>query len=279
MRAATARSLRERIQGALADLKMPGALEALDEILARLDGGTLAGAAAIDALLHAQITLRNNRRLQAAMRSSRLPAVKTLEEFDFTFQPSIKREQIESLHQLGFIERKENVIFLGPPGVGKTHLALSLAVAAAQSGRRIYYGSLGDLVASLEEAQTAGRLVHRLKTLTYPSLLIVDEIGYLPISRNGAMLFFQLMSRRYEHAATILTSNKGFEEWGAIFGDDVMAGALIDRLLHHCHIVNIRGNSYRIRDHQDVWQHLSTSDEPLSSPKRRTKPRKEAVTT
>ncbi len=279
MRAATARSLRERIQGALADLKMPGALEALDEILARLDGGTLAGAAAIDALLHAQITLRNNRRLQAAMRSSRLPAVKTLEEFDFTFQPSIKREQIESLHQLGFIERKENVIFLGPPGVGKTHLALSLAVAAAQSGRRIYYGSLGDLVASLEEAQTAGRLVHRLKTLTYPSLLIVDEIGYLPISRNGAMLFFQLMSRRYEHAATILTSNKGFEEWGAIFGDDVMAGALIDRLLHHCHIVNIRGNSYRIRDHQDVWQNLSTSGEPPSSPKRRTKPRKEAVTT
>ncbi len=279
MRAATSRSLRERIQSQLADLKMPGALEALDEILSRIDGGQLAGAATIDALLQAQITLRNNRRLQAAMRSSRLPAIKTLDEFDFTFQPSIKREQIESLHQLGFIERKENVIFLGPPGVGKTHLALSLAVATAQSGRRIYYGSLGDLVTSLEEAQTAGRLVHRLKTLTHPSLLIVDEIGYLPISRNGAMLFFQLMSRRYEHAATILTSNKGFEDWGAIFGDDVMAGALIDRLLHHCHIVNIRGNSYRIRDHRDIWPSLTSSDEPPSPPKRRTKPRKEAVTT
>ncbi len=126
MRAATSRSLRERIQSQLADLKMPGALEALDEILSRIDGGELAGAAAIDALLHAQITLRNNRRLQAAMRSSRLPAVKTVDEFDFTFQPSIKREQIESLHQLGFLERKENVIFLGPPGVGKTHLALRL---------------------------------------------------------------------------------------------------------------------------------------------------------
>jgi DNA replication protein DnaC len=148
------------------------------------------------------------------------------------------------------------------------------------SGRPIWpYGSLGDLVASLEEAQTAGRLVHRLKTLTYPSLLIVDEIGYLPITRNGAMLFFQLMSRRYEHAATILTSNKGFEDWGAIFGDDVMAGALIDRLLHHCHIVNIRGNSYRMRDHRDVWQDLNTAEEHPSPPKKRTKPRKEAVTT
>ncbi len=258
---AASRSQRERIRSQCADLKMPGALEAVDEILSRIDGGELTGAASLEALLQAQITLRNNRRLQAAMRSSRLPAIKTLDDFDFTFQPSIKREQIDSLHQLGFIERKENVIFLGPPGVGKTHLALSLAVAAAQSGRRIYYGSLADLIASLEEAQTAGRLVHRLKTLTHPSLLIVDEIGYLPITRNGAMLFFQLMSRRYERVATVLTSNKGFEDWGSIFGDDVMASALIDRLLHHCHIVNIRGNSYRMRNHRDLWQTLNTQDQ------------------
>ncbi len=125
---AASRSQRERIRSQCADLKMPGALEALDEILSRIDGGELTGAASLEALLQAQITLRNNRRLQAAMRSSRLPAIKTLDDFDFTFQPSIKREQIDSLHQLGFIERKENVIFLGPPGVGKTHLALSLAV-------------------------------------------------------------------------------------------------------------------------------------------------------
>ena len=116
------------------------------------------------------------------------------------------------------------MIFLGPPGVGKTHLALSLAIAAAQHGRRVYYGTLTDLITSLEEAQAASRLGHRLKTLTHPALLVVDEIGYLPITRNGAMLFFQLMARRYETASTVLTSNKPFDEWGEIFGDDLMAG-------------------------------------------------------
>ncbi len=273
-------SVRERIRHQLADLKMPGALEALDEVLSHIDGGELGAPEAIEALLGAQITLRNNRRLQAAMRSSRLPAVKTLADFDFSFQPSIKREQIDSLHTLGFIERKENVIFLGPPGVGKTHLAISLAIAAAQSGRRVYYGTLADLITSLEEAQIAGRLSHRLKTLTHPTLLLVDEIGYLPISHTGAMLFFQLMSRRYEHASTVLTSNKGFEEWGEIFGDDVMAGALIDRLLHHCHIVNIRGNSYRMRQHRELQRLLAQSEPTPSRPTpHRGRRRQEGTTT
>ena len=222
---AAARSRRERIRTQLADLKMPGALEALDEVLTGVDGGGVTASEAIEQLLGAQIMLRNNRRLQAAMRSSRLPTIKTLEDFDFSFQPSIQRDQIDSLHELGFLERKENVIFLGPPGVGKTHLAISLAIAAAQSGRRVYYGALADLITSLEEAKAAGRFGHRLKTLTYPSLLVVDEIGYLPVSPTGAMLFFQLVNRRYEVASTVLTSNKGFEEWGEILGDEVMAAA------------------------------------------------------
>jgi DNA replication protein DnaC len=263
---AAAPSLREQIRAQLADLKMPGALEALDDILRALDGGSVQAPAAIERLLGAQIALRNNRRLQAAMRSSRLPAVKTLGDFDFTFQPSLKREQIESLHTLGFVERRENVILLGPPGVGKSHLAISLAIAAAQHGRRVYYGTLADLITSLEEAQAAGRLSQRLKTLVFPSVLVVDEIGYLPISRTGAMLFFQLMSRRYERAATVLTSNKSFDAWGEIFGDEVMASALIDRLVHHCHIVNIRGNSYRMKNHAELYNARRTT--PAAAPKR-----------
>ena len=271
-------SARERLRTQLADLKMPGALEALDDILRQLDGGTLTAPAALEALLGAQISLRNNRRLVAAMRSSRLPAVKTLADFDFTFQPSLKREQIDHLHTLGFLERRENVVLLGPPGVGKTHLAISLAIAAAQSGRRVYYGTLADLITSLEEAQQAGRLTQRLKTLVFPSLLVVDEIGYLPISRTGAMLFFQLMSRRYETGATILTSNKSFNEWGEVFGDDVMAGALIDRLVHHCHIVNIRGNSYRMRQHSELYAMLHGREAtPPPSAQRRGRAREAAT--
>ena len=251
---------RDRLRAMLADLKMPGALEAVDAILSEVDSGSVTAAGAIERLLGAQIGLRNNRRLQAAMRASRLPAVKTLAQFDFAFQPSIKREQVESLHELGFLNRRENVILLGPPGVGKSHIAISLAIAAAEAGRRVYFGTLAGLIESLEQAKAAGQLARRLRVLTHPALLVVDEIGYLPVSRDGAVLFFQLINARHEQASTVLTSNKGFEEWGTVLGDDVMAAALIDRLLHHCHVVNIRGNSYRMREHQDMWPSMQASE-------------------
>jgi DNA replication protein DnaC len=272
MSQSTNRSVRDALRHQLADLKMPGSLEAIDAILSDVDGGHIGTAQALHRLLDAQISLRNNRRLQAAMRSSRLPVVKTLRDFDFTFQPSIQREQIDSLHTLGFLERRENVVFLGPPGVGKSHLAISLAIAAAEHGRRVYYGTLVDLIDSLQQAKAAGRLNQRLAVLTHPALLVVDEIGYLPVSHDGAVLFFQLMNRRYERGSTVLTSNKGFEEWGTVMGDEVMAAALIDRLLHHCHLVNIRGNSWRLRHHRQAEQKAETVIEKKPSKTARKSP-------
>ena len=259
----------DALKGHLADLQMPGSLEALDGVLQGLDQGTLSPAEAMEQLLAAQVTLRRQRRLQAAMQSARLPAVKTLDSFDFSFQPSIDRAQVLSLHELHFLERKENVIFLGPAGVGKTHLALSLLVAAAQRGRRVYYTTLADLVLSLQEAERQGKLRERLATLRLPALLVVDEIGYLPVSSGGANLFFQLVNTRYERASTVLTSNKSFTEWGEVFGDSVVAAAMLDRLLHHCHIVNIRGNSYRLRHYPGL-----SLPEETPPPRRRGRPAK-----
>jgi len=241
-----------KLKSYLADLAMPGSLEVVDSLMEKLDQGSMSPAEAMERLISAQVSLKRERRLSIALNSSKLPSVKKLDSFDFSFQPSIDRSQILNLHELTFMERQENVIFLGPAGVGKTHLATSLAVTAIEQGKRVYFSTLSNLVLMLIEAERQGKLREKLFMLRNPGLLVVDEIGYLPIPQNGTNLFFQVVNTRYEKGSMILTSNKSFKEWGEIFGDVVAASAILDRLLHHCHLVNIRGNSYRLRQYPNL---------------------------
>ena len=186
------------------------------------------------------ITMRTN--------LAHFPFIKGLDAFDFGYQPSLDKKQLQSLSNCHFIEHGENLVILGPPGVGKTHLAVGLGLKAIEHGYRVLFTTAAALVATLTKALTEGRLEDKLKLYTMPRLLIIDEIGYLPIARQGANLFFQLISRRYERGPLILTSNQSFGAWGEVFGDRVIATAILDRVLHHAVTINIRGNSYRLKD-------------------------------
>ena len=241
-----------RVRQHLVQLKLACALEVLDDTMDRVEQGQLSVLEAIDILLNDECANRETRRIKAARMTARLTQVKTLESFDFSFQPSLDRNRILTLAQLGFIERHQSVHFLGPPGVGKSHLALALGMEAIKSGKSVYFTTLTDLITSLTKAEREGNLVNRVRYFNRAAVLIVDEVGYLPVSPSGANLFFQLVNARYEKGAMILTSNRGFKDWGEIFGDNVIAAALLDRLLHHAIVIEIEGNSYRLREHAEL---------------------------
>jgi DNA replication protein DnaC len=267
----------DRIRASLVGLRMPRALEALDHTVRRIERGELTALEAIDGLLAEEHATRENRRVGVALKTARLAPPKTLEGFDFSFQPSLDRGRILALAQLDFLARAEVVHFLGPPGTGKSHLATALGVAAVRAGRSVYRATLAEIVEALGRAEREGRLIERLRFYARPALLIVDEIGYLPITAGGANLFFQLVNARYERGAMILTSNRGFAEWGEVFGDPVVATALLDRLLHHAVVVQIEGASYRLRAHADLMPaHARThaTITPPPPPKRRGRPPK-----
>ncbi len=202
----------------------------------------------VDLLLEEEVGVREGRRFRNALKLSGLPHHKTLDDFDFAFQPDLDARKVRDLAALGFIRAHANVAMLGPPGVGKSHLAVALAVAACQAGFSIYFTSLDDMVRHLGLAERTGTFPKKLQTYLKPSLLVIDEIGYLPLDRNQANLVFQLVSRRYERGSIVITSNKAFSEWGQVFNDDVLATAILDRLLHHCDVISITGPSYRLKD-------------------------------
>lgn len=215
----------------------------------QIEQGQLTALEAINMLLGEEYSTRESRRIRMALQTARLTVTKTLAGYDFSFQPSLERSRVMALAELEFVERRQCVHFLGPPGTGKSHLAVALGVEAVKAGKSVFFATLAELVDSMKKAEREGKLRERVKFLSRYSLLIVDEIGYLPLGSNGGNLFFQLVNACYERCAMIMTSNRGFAEWAEIFGDPVVATALLDRLLHHAIVVPIEGNSYRLREH------------------------------
>ncbi len=199
-------------------------------------------------LLASETSVRRERYLRARTRLAHLPFQRTLDQFDFRFQPSIDKRQVKELATLTFVSEAANLLFLGPPGVGKTHLAVALGLRAIEQGFGVYFVRAQDLFEDLRRAQAEHRLDRRMRVYLAPKLLLIDEFGVWPYDRLAATAFFSLVSARYERGSILLTSNKGFGEWGEVLGDPVIATAILDRLLHHSHILNIRGESYRLRE-------------------------------
>jgi len=238
----------ERLQENLMKLKLGRIEEVLDTLVAAAEKEKLSYIAFLDRLFEEEVAAKEKRRIDMAMRMAGLPSGNTVEEYDLTFHHHLDKKSVLELFDLTFLARHENVIFLGPPGVGKTHLAIALATKACNHGFKVFFTTMETLIGKLKESQS------KIKPYLTANLVIVDEAGYLPVSSHEAYLFFQFVCARYEKSSTIITSNKSFIDWQELFGDQVIASAILDRLLHHCRVINIKGHSYRLKGKMFIQQ-------------------------
>ena len=237
-----------QIEGHMRLLKLKGMIPVYRDLLERATAGNLQYEEYLALLLEEEVKRKTENSVKAKITKSRLPYLKTLEEFDFSYQPGLKEKEVIRLSSLEFIEQKGNVLFLGPPGVGKTHLSVGLAMKACIARYRVVFMTAQHLIEDLMLSKKDGSIVEKLMAYSRLNLLIIDELGYMPITREQANLLFQLVSMRYEKGAIILTSNYNFDEWGKVFEDNIVASAIIDRLVHHASIFYITGSSYRLKN-------------------------------
>ncbi len=248
----------ERIKNNLETLGMKNTLTILDNYLEQAIHDKKNIVDVLDYILVEEARSKKSRAVENQIKMSGFPYKKTLDMFDFGFQPSINKEQMMELATMRFVENKENVVFLGTPGVGKTHLAVALGMIAAENRYSTYYINCHNLITQLNKAHYENRLQERLKTYAKYRVLIIDEIGYLPMDMQGANLFFQLIAKRYEKNTTIFTSNKAFSAWNEVFSDITIASAILDRILHHCQVISIKGESYRLKERKEMMSESTT---------------------